>query len=247
MVDLEAYTDYAGAASSGSSSLLDGDAAAVQQLEQGVAEGGAASQQRAAGAAAASSKQLRAGWMTSDLSVLLADNYRAYMEAVVLSAELCDVTAAAALRDAARSCRLLYNSAAYLSTIAHSLNIPVEVQQGVQYCYPLPSAAGAAPRQHCQSYMPEMAYHGIVTGYNRHGARIHLVGSAYHDALLEAAGLPAGSMPAATAAVKPDMPAAGKQPQEVPVGAAAEGAPGQQQQVVTAPPQQQQQQQQKQP
>jgi hypothetical protein len=69
---------------------------------------------------------------------------------VVLSSQLCDVTAAAALKDAASSCRVLYNSAAYLSTIAHRLNIPVEVQQGLQYCYPLPAAAGAAPQQHCQ-------------------------------------------------------------------------------------------------
>jgi hypothetical protein len=69
---------------------------------------------------------------------------------VVLSSQLCDVTAAAALKDPTSSCRVLYNSAAYLSTIAHRLNIPVEVQQGLQYCYPLPAAAGAAPQQHCQ-------------------------------------------------------------------------------------------------
>jgi hypothetical protein len=73
---------------------------------------------------------------------------------VVLSAQLCDVAAAAALKDGAGSCRVLYNSAAYLSTIAHRLNIPVEVQHGVQYCYPLPSAAGATPRQHCQVSSP---------------------------------------------------------------------------------------------
>jgi hypothetical protein len=69
---------------------------------------------------------------------------------VVLSSHLCDVIAAATLKDPASSCRVLYNSAAYLSTIAHRLNIRVEVQQGVQYCYPLPAAVGAAPRQHCQ-------------------------------------------------------------------------------------------------
>jgi hypothetical protein len=87
-----------------------------------------------------------------------------------------------------------------------------------------------------QSYMPEMAYHGIVTGYNRHGARVHLVGSEYHAALLQAAGLQAGpaAATATAAAVKPGMHAAAaasdadKRPQEVPVGVAA----GPQQQAV---------------
>jgi hypothetical protein len=86
LVDLEAYTDYAGAASN-SDGLLDGDAMLVQQqqeqAEQAVVEGGVAGQEsRAAGGADAPAEQLRAGWMTSDLSVLLADNYKAYMEAV---------------------------------------------------------------------------------------------------------------------------------------------------------------------
>jgi hypothetical protein len=154
IVDLEAYTDYAGASSSSSSSssseFLDGgDADAEQeqqQLGQQVTQGKDAALQQAA----RGSEQLRAGWMTSDLSVLLAGNYKAYMEAVVLAAQLCNVTAAAALSDAGSSCRVLYNSAAYLSTIAHRLNIPVEVAHGAQYCYPLPTAAGAAARQHCQ-------------------------------------------------------------------------------------------------
>jgi hypothetical protein len=90
IVDLEAYTDYAGAPSS-SDGLLDGDAMLIQQqqqqAEQVAAEGGAAGQQqRTTEGADAPAEQLRAGWMTSDLSVLLADNYRAYMEAVSLQA-----------------------------------------------------------------------------------------------------------------------------------------------------------------
>lgn len=84
----------------------------------------------------------------------------------VLSAQLCDVTAATALKDTTSSCRVLYNSAAYLSTIAHRLAIPVEVQHGGQYCYPLPAAAGATPRQHCQvrrhAMQPHAAYRSTV-------------------------------------------------------------------------------------
>jgi hypothetical protein len=86
LVDLEAYTDY-GAAASSSNGLLDGNAMLdqqqQQQTEQAVVGGGVAGQQpRTAGGADAPAEQMHAGWMTSDLSVLLADNYRAYMEAV---------------------------------------------------------------------------------------------------------------------------------------------------------------------
>ncbi|WIA08825.1 hypothetical protein OEZ85_008247 [Tetradesmus obliquus] len=219
IVDLEAYTDYGGASSS-SSDLLDAGGTAEQQQQTTAQGGDAVLQQMNAedGAHAAGSEALRAaGWMASDLSGLLGGSYRAYMEAAVLSAQLCDVTAATALKDTTSSCRVLYNSAAYLSTIAHRLAIPVEVQHGGQYCYPLPAAAGATPRQHCQSYMPEMAYSGIISSYNRHGARVYLVGSEYHEALLAAAG------PAAAAAggVRAAVPAAEKQPQEVPVGQVA--------------------------
>jgi hypothetical protein len=77
-----------------------------------------------------------------------------------------------------------------------------------------------------QSYMPELAYHGIISGYNRHGARIYLVGSEYHAALLQAAGLPPAA--AAAAGAPAAVPAAEKQPQEVPVGQAPK--PEQQQQ-----------------
>jgi hypothetical protein len=66
-----------------------------------------------------------------------------------------------------------------------------------------------------------MAYSGIITGYNRHGARVHLVGSEYHEALLQAAGLPAGAAAAAAADAHAAASAAEKQPPEVPVGQAA--------------------------
>jgi hypothetical protein len=85
IVDLEAYTDYAGASSSTSSSgLLEGHGPADQQQQQGATKDNDAALQQAEGGAddVQISEQLRAGWMTSDLSVLLAGNYRAYMEAV---------------------------------------------------------------------------------------------------------------------------------------------------------------------
>lgn len=40
-----------------------------------------------------------------------------------------------------------------------------------------------------QEFVPDMAYEGIVAGYNRHGARIYLLHHMYDDALLRAAGL----------------------------------------------------------
>lgn len=68
----------------------------------------------------------------------------------LLSAQLCDAAAAAVLKDSRQACRVPYSSAAYLSTAAHMLNIPVEVQQGVRYCYPLPAETGTLKHEHCQ-------------------------------------------------------------------------------------------------
>lgn len=68
-----------------------------------------------------------------------------------MTAQVCDVARAATLTDTHAACVVTYNSAAYLSATAHRLGMPVEVKQGVKYCYNLPvpaSAKGSA--QHCQ-------------------------------------------------------------------------------------------------
>lgn len=68
--------------------------------------------------------------------------------------------------------------------------------------------------------MPEMAYHGIVAGYNHHGSRVYLVHAEYEHALRNAAGQPDATVAAAVAMA--EVPAAvEKVPEEIPVEMAA--------------------------
>jgi hypothetical protein len=76
----------------------------------------------------------------------------------LLSAQAVNASTAAQLTDSSNAVLVSYGTAGELSAAAEALGVPLVVDQGVKYCYSLPSTP---PTRHCQvSMQPRHAVAG---------------------------------------------------------------------------------------